>query len=424
MLLPYGSDAPLYHLPIVTGVMILLNTLAFFGIWTLEGQLSEEQFEFVVTQLILQYGTWKPWQWLTSNFMHAGLGHLLGNMFCLWGFGLVVEGKIGWWRFLLVYLGIGVAQSGLEQTLMLFAGQGGSLGASAIIYGLLAICVVWAPENDMNCFLLAGFRPVLVEISLLTLGTGAVALELFTGFMAGLSIGSQVLHLMGAGLGFGVGVVMLKKGWVDCEGWDLFNVWAGTQNKAREEETEAAKKIVSAAQQKAFDELLGLRDGSRAEAGPSLQAEDLFPTAEPLGSTIDREQTMARMRAAIQAQDPQAAWTLFDQLADDPFASDLPEADLVRIISLFQKQKRWSASVPAMAHYLQHFRGKQADIRMLLAKVLLQVEKRPGQALAVLDKLDEAPLRDEQRQAVASLRSRAAQLQAADPLRMEMIEDW
>lgn len=424
MLLPYGSDAPLYHLPIVTGVMILLNILAFFGIWTLEGQLSEEQFEFVVTQLILQYGTWKPWQWLTSNFMHAGLGHLLGNMFCLWGFGLVVEGKIGWWRFLLVYLGIGVAQSGLEQTLMLFAGQGGSLGASAIIYGLLAICVVWAPENDMNCFLLAGFRPVLVEISLLTLGTGAVALELFTGFMAGLSIGSQVLHLMGAGLGFGVGVVMLKKGWVDCEGWDLFNVWAGTQNKAREEETEAAKKIVSAAQQKAFDELLGVRDGSRAEAGPSLQAEDLFPTAEPLGSTLDREQTIARMRAAIQAQDPQAAWTLFDQLADDPFASDLPEADLVRIISLFQKQKRWSASVPAMARYLQHFRGKQADIRVLLAKVLLQVEKRPGQALAVLDKLDEAPLRDEQRQAVASLRSRAAQLQAADPLRMEMIEDW
>lgn len=261
-------------------------------------------------------------------------------------------------------------------------------------------------------------------ISLLTLGMAAVALELFTGFMAGLSISSQALHLMGAGLGFGVGVVMLKKGWVDCEGWDLFNVWSGTQNKAREEETEAAKRIVSAAQQKAFDELLGIRDGTRSEARPSLQAEDLFPTAEPLGSTIDREQATAKMRAAITAQDPQTAWALFEPLADDPFASDLPEAGLLRIISLFQRQKRWSASVPAMVCYLQHFRIKEADIRLLLAKVLLQVEKRPGQALAVLDKLNEAPLGDEQRQAVASLRSRAAQLQAADPLRMEMIEDW
>ena len=76
----------------------------------LEGQMNEEDFAFLVNQLMLQYGTFKPWQWITSNFMHAGFMHLLGNMFCLWGFGLVVEGKIGWWRFLLVYLGIGITQ--------------------------------------------------------------------------------------------------------------------------------------------------------------------------------------------------------------------------------------------------------------------------------------------------------------------------
>ena len=146
MLLPYGSDAPLYHLPIVTGAMILLNVLAYLGIGALEGQMNEEDFAFLVNQLMLQYGTFKPWQWITSNFMHAGIMHLLGNMFCLWGFGLVVEGKIGWWRFLLVYLGIGITQCGLEQTLMLFADKGGSLGASAIIYGLMAMCMVWAPR--------------------------------------------------------------------------------------------------------------------------------------------------------------------------------------------------------------------------------------------------------------------------------------
>ena len=108
--------------------------------------MNEEDLASLVNQLILQYGTFKPWQWITSNFMHAGIMHLLGNMFCLWGFGLVVEGKIGWWRFLLVYLGIGITQCGLEQTLMLFADEGGSLGASAIIYGLMAMCMVWAPR--------------------------------------------------------------------------------------------------------------------------------------------------------------------------------------------------------------------------------------------------------------------------------------
>jgi len=424
MLLPYGSDAPLYHLPIVTGAMILLNVLAFFGVWTLEGQISEEDFELVINQLILQYGTWKPWQWITSNFMHAGFMHLLGNMFCLWGFGIVVEGKIGWWRFLLVYFGIGITQSGLEQTLMLFAGEGGSLGASAIIYGLLAMCVVWAPENEMNCFLLVGFRPMLIDVSLYTLGTGAVLIELFTGFMAGMTWGSQALHLMGGALGFSVGMLMLKKGWVDCEGWDLFSVWTGTQNKAREEETEAAKRIVSAAQQKALDQLLGAENKQAAAQESTSIADDLFQTAMPVGQSIDRDEALAKMRTAIGACDPQTAYGFFGQLAEDPFATDLPEADLLKIISLFQKQKLWSASVPAMADYLQYFHTKESPIRVLLAKILVQVEKRPGQGLAVLEKLNEAQFKDDDRRTLAGLRTRAEQMLAQHPNAVEMIEDW
>jgi len=60
MLLPFGSDAPLYHLPIATVSMILLNVLAYFGVGALEGQMSEEDYAFLVNQLILQYGTFKP----------------------------------------------------------------------------------------------------------------------------------------------------------------------------------------------------------------------------------------------------------------------------------------------------------------------------------------------------------------------------
>ncbi len=49
-----------------------------------------------------------PVQWVTNNFLHGRIFHLVGNMIFLWGFGLVVEGKLGWWRFLLVYMGIGI----------------------------------------------------------------------------------------------------------------------------------------------------------------------------------------------------------------------------------------------------------------------------------------------------------------------------
>lgn len=41
-------------------------------------------------------------------------------MFFLWSVGLIVEGKPGWYRFLVVYLFIGAGQSAIEQSLMLF----------------------------------------------------------------------------------------------------------------------------------------------------------------------------------------------------------------------------------------------------------------------------------------------------------------
>ena len=59
-----------------------------------------------------------PLQWLTNNFLHAGFFHLAGNMIFLWTFGLVVEGKLGWWAFLLVYLGLGVGESAGMQILV------------------------------------------------------------------------------------------------------------------------------------------------------------------------------------------------------------------------------------------------------------------------------------------------------------------
>ncbi len=124
----------------------MVNTALFFGVLT--GNLPG--FEYWV----LPYDAGlTPFQWLLSMFMHASFDHLLGNMLFLWIFGLVVEGKIGWWRFLLCYVGIGVVQSAGEQTLQLIlGGEGGSLGASTAIYGIMAMSAVWAPKNNVHVF--------------------------------------------------------------------------------------------------------------------------------------------------------------------------------------------------------------------------------------------------------------------------------
>jgi hypothetical protein len=41
--------------------------------------------------------------------------------------------------------------------------------------------------------------------------------------IAGFRPSSALLHLLGLGAGLPVGIVMLRRGWVDCEGWDWFS---------------------------------------------------------------------------------------------------------------------------------------------------------------------------------------------------------
>lgn len=218
-MLPLSTDAPIYHFPKATIMLIVINTICFVA--TGYGD------ETLLESWLLQYGTINPLQWVTSIFAHAGFAHLIGNMFFLWAFGIVVEGKLGFKGMLLIYLGVGVGQCAMEQLLM-FGSVGGSLGASAAVMGLMAICFVWAPKNEFSTFTILLFWPIIFDITIYWYCLLCL-IEEFIGMFAydhG-TIGTSALHLMGALVGFGLGTLYLKKGWVDCENWDLFRVIAG-----------------------------------------------------------------------------------------------------------------------------------------------------------------------------------------------------
>ncbi len=110
MILPYSTDAPIYHFPWMTIALIVVNCLTF----ALTGMGYNND------GWLLQYGNGlHPLEWVAYNFLHFGIGHLLGNMFFLWAFGIVVEGKLGWWKFLGVYMAIGIVGGFLIQLTML-----------------------------------------------------------------------------------------------------------------------------------------------------------------------------------------------------------------------------------------------------------------------------------------------------------------
>ena len=97
-LIPINTDAPLYHFPYATIGLIVINSICFVATgFALNEKLLEPW--------LLQYGEGlNPLEWIPAAFAHAGLTHLLGDMFFLWGFGLVVERKLGWRRFIPLFL--------------------------------------------------------------------------------------------------------------------------------------------------------------------------------------------------------------------------------------------------------------------------------------------------------------------------------
>lgn len=87
-------------------------------------------------------------EWLslvTSQFLHGGWAHVLGNMWFLWIFGNNVEDRLGHFKYLVFYIACGVL-AGLAQ--WFFSQNSGipSLGASGAIAGVMGAYIIRYPK--------------------------------------------------------------------------------------------------------------------------------------------------------------------------------------------------------------------------------------------------------------------------------------
>lgn len=243
LFVPYSTDAPIYHLPLATGVVIVANVVTFFAttfqVFPL-GNMEIEDIEW----LILQFDQINPIQWITGSFMHGDLMHLLGNMFFLWAFGMVIEGKVGPLMFSGIYFLITLIDGAAVQIPMyVLSGESGALGASGVIFGLMMIAVIWAPENEMDCFYWFFIVFGTAEIRIIALGGFFIGLQLLFLFLGGFGMSSEMLHMVGALIGAPIGFLMLRQGMVDCEGWDVVsrNPWMQEMNLFSSPQQRAAR---------------------------------------------------------------------------------------------------------------------------------------------------------------------------------------
>jgi len=99
---------------------------------------------------------YQPWRYVTFQFLHAGLIHILFNMIGLYFLGMMLEAGWGPRRFLVFYLSCG-AFAGAAHVIMAFAlGRGMDtmlLGASGGVYAVVLACAVLYPHVRVILFL-------------------------------------------------------------------------------------------------------------------------------------------------------------------------------------------------------------------------------------------------------------------------------
>ena len=350
IVLPTGTDAPIYHLPIMTGVTIAVNVIA-FALQLLVPGFTE--------QFILEYGTFQPYTWLTTAYLHLDFGHLFGNMMFLFIYGVIVEGKVGWWRFALIYNASAVVASLLIALLSIFS-SGGVLGASCAIYALMAICFLWAPENEVQFHYGAWFYFRVFggafSVSLQNVCFFFVAIDFLTAAFTGFTLGTSVFHLLGLVPGVLIGWAMLRFRQVNCEGYDFISIRTGKKGQSQLTVAEEAQK------------------GRERVARISERKEDL-------------EQGLAAVDRYIDLGHYKNAFKRFQSLATSRSKLLLSESRLLKIVNGLEKlpdEDRLYRKL--MKYYLKHYDRLAVPVRMKLAKRLLEHE-HPREAGRILQPL-------------------------------------
>ncbi len=154
-MIPLRDDAPRFTTPYLTYFLLALNVVAFLYELLLEPRTRMEflfQFGVVPTHITgLLHGAEDVnvqvalVPVLTSMFLHASWIHLLSNMLALWIFGDNVEDHLGRFRYLLLYLGSGVAAS-LLHTAFNASSSVPSVGASGAIAGVMGAYFLLFPS--------------------------------------------------------------------------------------------------------------------------------------------------------------------------------------------------------------------------------------------------------------------------------------
>ena len=208
-------------LPPIVKNLIFINALFFLATEFLFRDIGDHGLQGIFGLWPVNHENFRPYQIFTHMFTHAGLTHILFNMFSLWMFGRALENIWGPKKFLLFYLVCGIGSAIAHMTMAYFqyqpisealelakaAGQTEyveqlqslgtyAVGASGAVMGVFVGFAYLFPNTE----LLLLFPPIPIKAKWLILIL--VAYDLFGGVGRTSDGIAHWAHLGGAAMGF------------------------------------------------------------------------------------------------------------------------------------------------------------------------------------------------------------------------------
>jgi membrane associated rhomboid family serine protease len=109
--------------------------------------------DFGALKLPPEQPIWQVWRYVTYQYLHGGVWHIVGNMLGVFFFGPPLERLWGSRRFLLFYTLCGVVGGLVFAFMQLLAGPGSLIGASGSVLGCIGACAVLFPQMTVVLFI-------------------------------------------------------------------------------------------------------------------------------------------------------------------------------------------------------------------------------------------------------------------------------
>jgi tetratricopeptide (TPR) repeat protein len=254
----------------------------------------------------------------------------------------------------------------------------------------------------------------------------------------GFEVTAEVGHMSGALIGFGIGSLMVKLNWVDCERWDLYSIMSGKHSAAQnvggwqndvvvrglrkkdyiqamqdaedEENSKRKKRKKPVAKlveldslDDSFDELelIDESEDVKEKPRPKVSKAPSIEVSKPIrkeqstsSKNVDRKRVLRIKELIEQDEFSKAAKEYEAEKTKDP-TFEVDEADLKRLgDSLFQAKAAQQAA-PLLEEYIQRFPDQADKQRIKLAVLFVKFLQRPVAALKLLAKVDQEELADD-----------------------------